>query len=1064
MSEFNDLEIRNFQKLNDSFVNANNIVSKKYLEILSDLEIENLDSDLEDLNINKFSRFFKLNKLVYSKEENSLDKLSNILNAILLANASLSIIIKSDGTKVSYYLGVINKNVNNDLTSQYETMRGTFEGHFTGSDIRMLKDPEMVNLTNSIFNENEENIISVASSIASLNLEKSSEIEKYIQGLEKLTDSMKGKVYTLMLIADPVLDIQLSSIRAEYENLYSDIVPFLKTELSFNESDTLTLSEGITEGFTDTINKSITNTQNISESKGWNFTENKSEAKTKNLGGLAQQALGIGAGALLLAAPAIPLVIGGAAVLGGLGVLANGLLGSKTNTSGTAIGENGNITTGKATASQEGIAHAEMIQNNKNTATATTSGKSIQISSENRSVKSLLEKIDKQIERVEKCEDFGCFNFAAYFISNDASVNNMATSTYNALMKGENSSVESSAINTWEDKFESLKLKKYLKKFMHPIFRYNITENDYINVSGASIISGKELAIHLMLPKKSINGLPVVESTSFGRNIFKLSKNNSLGNIKIGKIYHMGQVDNTEILLDKKSLAMHTFITGSTGAGKSNTIYKMIEEFDKNRIKFLVIEPAKGEYKNVFGHRKDVSVFGTNNKYTKLLRINPFKFSDGIHVLEHIDRLIEIFNASWPMYAAMPAVLKEAIERAYELSGWDLETSENEYNENLFPTFEDVLLSLSEIINNSAFSEELKGNYIGALVTRVKSLTNGLNRQIFVSDEVDNNILFDSNVIVDLSRIGSIETKSMIMGILIMRLQEHRLMQGGMNNELKHITILEEAHNILKRTSTEQSGEGSNLLGKSVEMLSNAIAEMRTYGEGFIIADQSPSMLDMSVIRNTNTKIILRLPEQSDRELVGKAIALTDNQIIELAKLETGVAAIYQNDWLEPILCKVDNYKYDDKQFVEKQNLQASNKSLKIKLTELFISNYLEEKNIDNIDILTKEILNSNFASSLKINIVNLLNHLEKKELKDFSKIISDLYYNDNLLKKSKRAENFKEWNTIVLDTLDKGIISLSENHKNIVIQCLLREISLEQDEFKKFYFEWSDYMRGEVK
>src|SRR5699024_7353924 len=116
----------------------------------------------------------------------------------------------------------------------------------------------------------------------------------------------------------------------------------------------------------------------------------------------------------------------------------------------------------------------------------------------------------------------------------------------------------------------------------------------------------------------------------------------------------------------------------------------------------------------------------------------------------------------------------------------------------------------------------------------------------------------------------------------------------GMNVALNHVTVLEEAHNLLKRTSTEQSTEGSNLLGKSVEMLTNAIAEMRTYGEGFIIADQAPGMLDMAVIRNTNTKIIMRLPEYSDRELVGRAAGLKDEQIVELSKLNKGVAAIYQ--------------------------------------------------------------------------------------------------------------------------------------------------------------------------
>ena len=131
---------------------------------------------------------------------------------------------------------------------------------------------------------------------------------------------------------------------------------------------------------------------------------------------------------------------------------------------------------------------------------------------------------------------------------------------------------------------------------------------------------------------------------------------------------------------------------------------------------------------------------------------------------------------------------------------------------------------------------------------------------------------------------------------------------GDMNADLRHVTVLEEAHNLLRRTSDMQTQESSNLQGKSVEMIANAIAEMRTYGEGFIIADQAPGLMDPAVIRNTNTKIIMRLPDEGDRELVGKAASLNDDQIVELAKLPLGVAAVYQNDWLEPVLCKINRF------------------------------------------------------------------------------------------------------------------------------------------------------------
>jgi hypothetical protein len=144
------------------------------------------------------------------------------------------------------------------------------------------------------------------------------------------------------------------------------------------------------------------------------------------------------------------------------------------------------------------------------------------------------------------------------------------------------------------------------------------------------------------------------------------------------------------------------------------------------------------------------------------------------------------------------------------------------------------------------------------------------------------------------------------------------------DGKLRHITVLEEAHNILRRTSIEQSQESSNLQGKSVEMLANAIAEMRFYGEGFIIADQSPGLLDMSVIRNTNTKIIMRLPDESDRMLAGKAAGLSDMQIGEISRFETGVAAVSQSGWLEPVLSRIDLFD-DEKPLSERYGKEYKN-------------------------------------------------------------------------------------------------------------------------------------------
>lgn len=550
----------------------------------------------------------------------------------------------------------------------------------------------------------------------------------------------------------------------------------------------------------------------------------------------------------------------------------------------------------------------------------------------NFNIKHALDLLENQMERLEQSTALGMWDFAAYVLSEEYDVANNVAHSYLALTLGEDSYMSKSAINVWkgnveEEKAVAKEIAGYIRELRHPLFGLKqdiIIEDRAFNVypsivTATTSLSGKELAYSLNFPQKSIAGLPVIECAEFGRNVvtYDLTTENT-EQIEVGNIFHMNHIEENRVDLAKKSLASHTFITGSTGSGKSNTVYQMLEKARKKNVKFLVVEPVKGEYKHVFGIYKDVSVFGTNPVLTPILRINPFSFPNGVHVLEHLDRLVEIFNVCWPMYAAMPAVLKSAVEKAYKDCGWDMIRSINIYGEELYPTFADVAKNIKEIIDNSEFDNDNKGAYKGSLLTRLESLTNGINGMIFTCNEVSNEALFDENVIVDLSRVGSSETKSLIMGMLVLKLQEYRMTSNAMNVELGHITVLEEAHNLLKRTSTEQSSESGNLIGKSVEMLTNAIAEMRTYGEGFIIADQAPGLLDMAVIRNTNTKIIMRLPDQTDRELVGRAANLNADQITELAKLPCGVAAIYQNEWVQPVLCKIDKHKTPNKEYENK--------------------------------------------------------------------------------------------------------------------------------------------------
>lgn len=999
--------------LEKSIDNATKIITKSYLSKLEDYEIIVPSEEDLDIDISSCGKFYKLTKLVFNQEENFIDKLTTIVNVVSSIGCTLTTIIKSDGFNIDYYFGIISKNYrgmnNNDLKrreADAAAFKGALLGNLIGSDIKAVSDKEIKEFRENVIQKHDSCYSAVSGIVALRNHEEKS-VESYVQGIENLVDSLKGQKYTIVMLADPVDTSEIQVIKQGYELLHTQLSTFAKSSVTINESDTLSLSKARTEGISEGISKGISMTQ----------------SKTNSIG----RSSGISAGV-------------------GISFIASVNLGFSAGTNSSVSDTMGKTDTFTET-EQRNKAVTDTAGSSK------TAGKSLQLSYENRSVKALLDKIDLHLERLDECESFGAFDCAAYVIADDRETALTVASNYNALMRGKNSSVQSSHINNWYREKDTELIGKYLGSMVHP--RFWQSEKDGIIVTPSSFISGDELAIQIGLPKKSITGVTVIPMAAFGRNVIESNSNS----IVLGNLYHMGHDDGhvaqtQKVSIDVESLSMHTFITGSTGAGKSTAIYSLLDKLINHpvkdcidqKIKFMVIEPAKGEYKNRFGYYPNVSVYGTNYKKMPLLRINPFSFPDDIHVLEHIDRLIEIFNVCWPMYAAMPAVLKDAIERAYVVSGWNLETSSCGYKlpngRVLYPTFADVLQQINKVMDESAYSSDSKGDYKGALCTRLKSLTNGLYRQIFTSDELDGQQLFDNNVIIDLSRTGSTETKSLIMGILIMKLQEYRMSnaQGG-NSPLKHITVLEEAHNLLKRTSTEQSSEGSNLLGKSVEMLANSIAEMRTYGEGFVIADQAPGLLDLSVIRNTNTKIILRLPDLEDRKLVGSAAGLNDDQILELSKLKTFVAAVYQNNWLEPVLCNIDTNFKDTKPYKYEQNTETYENNWKY-IEFLLLPIELREKlDSDIIRTLLDNIHKISIPTEAKISFIKYVSATQKDEIQKLrEQVIYQMFNAETAFNYAKDKEaNIEDWFQYFIQVLEPNIMRLSALEQQKIIALLTK-------------------------
>lgn len=1012
---------KEIDSLDHTLVAANAVLNKSYLPVLGGRTVVNTFSgnEISDEEYNTYFndhiRFFNVEKIILNRSENARDKLVSVFNAIWNTNATFLLLIQGNKKSVSIKIGV-----KTAKPGQIGMVQGiiekTVKGNFPGTTLSGIKKGEL----KEVYDFGDSSYVSAVTTIPGIRSKEENEGRQYIQGLEKVIDSLQGQEYSLLFIANPVSNLDLAASRSALESLYSSLVPFSESQYTVGKNTTDSFSRALTVGTSSTISHSVSQTVSHTVGKNTSISEGESRSGT----------FGFNAGVRF------------AVALGGFGSITKGTSYTETR------GFNSSDTKGETTTN--GITDATNESETETLSTAIGQSEGVQIKFENHAIKQMMLKIDETLKRYDTCADLGMWNCAMYCIAPDEQTSTMAASVYQSVMRGENSSLEASAITCWDEK-KSKDVLKCLRRMEHPVIAI-----EELSLTPGTLVSSAELAIQAGLPNRSVPGIPVLECAEFGRNVSSFDSLGQGWRVELGCIFHMHHQEELEVALNPDSLTSHTFITGSTGSGKSNTVYQLLEGLEQKGVNFLVVEPAKGEYKEVLGGLPGVSVYGTNPQLTPLLRINPFSFPHGngepsrnIHILEHLDRLIEIFNVCWPMYAAMPAVLKEAVEKSYEDCGWNLTESTNPYGDNLYPTFADVTRNIRTIIDSSEYDAENKGAYKGALVTRLKSLTNGINGLIFTTNELSAQELFDRKVIVDLSRVGSTETKSLIMGLLVLKLQEHRMTEGHINSPLRHVTVLEEAHNLLKHTSTEQSQDSGNLLGKSVEMLANAIAEMRSYGEGFIIADQAPGLLDLSVIRNTNTKIIMRLPDQDDRELVGRAANLNDDQITELARLPVGVAAVYQNNWIEPVLCQVERYENEKKFEYQRQDGEeksgASEMQQRLELARL-LCNAGDEMQLK--EQIENELKGSCLNGSLHVAIKQYMAQGKKPDYDKLSFIVAQLLPEFSKTLRNSAARNPHDihiWRDDVQEHIEKELrecdFQTQEQTalRNSILQCILQ-------------------------
>ncbi len=840
--------------------------------------------------------FYRIDEISFEDKAPRKEALENVLSTMKIDGTFFVYLIMGDSRGVHFYYG-ISKDYSKDTElelSIYDIGNSILEpsirGNFRGSKIKEVEAEEKKAIVKRI---EKMRYFSMLEGVPGYTKED----EKF-QGVDRLVDVMLGDSFGFMIIAKPLNYDDVKSIESALYDVYTRIVPFAKKSIQAGVSENTGVAKGTTTGTTSTLGKnySKTNNQGITITKGGNegtsTTKGTNSSKGSSSGGSSSSTSSN-----------------------------NGT----SQSAGTSTGTNWSEAKNTGGSESEGTNTSETTSNsvNEQTNQGTSKSDSTTLEYVDKKSQDWIKYLDEVIiPRLDYGTGKGIFMVSSFLFSENKAVLKKLENTSMSLFSGETGNKIPLKVIPLGDKAVDKKL-EFFKNFQLPVGRFEENTSVHEPVSRSALsqyvslnkkfalgnwITTNELAMIAGLPQKDVVGLGLREEVEFGLNF----KNDipEEDTIRLGRLVQSGNIlENIEVSIDKKNLDKHMFITGVTGSGKTTTCQKIL--LDSN-LPFLVVEPAKTEYRILTEHYDDLLVFTLGNDTVGPFRLNPFEFFPHESITSRVDMIKASIEAAFDMEAAIPQLIETAIYECYKDYGWNIANNKNSIYGNrafepgvyAFPTLGDLILKVEDVVKEQGFDDRLKNDYIGSIRARLQGLLVGSKGLMLnTKRSIDFEDLLEHRVVLELEEIRSATEKSLVMGFVLTNLMEAIRARFLKKGACGHITLVEEAHRLL---SKYEPGESPNKK-HGVETFSDMLAEIRKYGESLMIVDQIPNKLTSEVLKNTNTKIVHKLFAEDDKEAIGNTIVLEKEQKEFLSNLETGRAVVFSQGFTKAVQVQIDN-------------------------------------------------------------------------------------------------------------------------------------------------------------
>lgn len=889
---------------------------------------------------------FRIEALTFEEKAPRREAMENILGTFRgMDGISFIYLILGDKAGVKFYFGVAKEisyegEQSSANTLGKEVLGPAIQGNFRGCSIKEVSSEGKQEILDKLCNVNL--VAGILEGVPGTEDDNES-----FQGADRLVDVMAGDEFGFMIIARPYTEEEIAKLEGDIFHLADSLSPVAHRSWQITESygrnesanqssgDNFGVQEsrsfGHTENDTDSHDtrddKSNQQQSNLTESTATQYSDNKSF--NKNQGNPPSE--------------------------------------TATNSGGESgsVQKQGSYTFGAVISKGDTVSHSHNESNNLNESTtgnlSYNMGKSIgQIIAENvvsakqtelytKEAADFLRYIDETLlKRLDYGRGKGLFLSCGYLFARHKATLNRLANTAISLYSGAKGNKVPLKFHRLEQNSPCLSA---LSNMQIPFTLRDPKENAAWSAGLSRLEEGKhsfagnwfsacELGILTALPQKEIPGMALREEVAFGMNVPPVDDEKR---IFLGNLVQDGQERGSlPVYLDAEAFDKHIFVTGVTGSGKTTTCKNLLLKWDRP---FLVIEPAKTEYRALQEICPDLVVFTPGKQDVAPFFLNPFEILPNEAITSRADMIKATLEAAFDMEAAIPQIMETAVYRAYTEKGWDIRTNEwldeegnpmNPFADGVyaFPTMSEFWEAVKKVTLEANFGERLQDEYMGSLKARIESLLMGSKGMMFDNGRsVDFDDLVKRKVVIELEEIKNSSEKSLLMGFILTNLmQAVKKHREDDDPNFRHITLVEEAHRLLSRYVP---GDSMNKK-QGVEVFSDMLAEVREYGESLIIVDQIPDKMTPEVLKNTNTKIVHKLFARDDKDTIGDTIALSDEQKDFLSKLPTGRAIVFSQGWNKAVQVQMKN---DGKKSVKKTKNDA--------IKELSLSYYTEQKVID---------------------------------------------------------------------------------------------------------------------